>query len=78
MAMPQEEVKDPGRAEHESVGVGRAFVGRIVPRLMQAPAKQRHQHISNVRRALTPALLPQHAIRVEIDFADACETVALT
>src|ERR1700680_4648429 len=44
---------------------------------MRAPAKERHQHIGNVRRALTPALLPQHAIRLEIDFADASETVAL-
>src|ERR1700683_3996568 len=78
MVMPQEEVQDPGRAEHESVGVGRGFVGRRLPRLMEAPAKQRHQHIGNVRRALTPALLPQYATRLEVDLADACETVALT
>jgi hypothetical protein len=78
--MPQEEVQDTGRTEHESVGVGvsRRFVGRKLPRLTRASAKERHQHNGNVRRALTPALLPQHAIRLEIDLADARETVALT
>jgi len=71
-------VQDAGRAEHEAVGVGCGFAGQVLPRLTRAPAKERHQHTGNVRRALAPALLPQHAIRLEIDLADACETVALT
>ena len=76
--MPQEEVQDAGRAEHESVGVGGGVVRQKLPRLTRASAKERHQHIGNVRGALAPALLPQHAIRLEIDLADARETVALT
>ena len=60
MVMPQEEVQDTGRTEHESVrvGVSRRLVGRKLPRLTRASAKERHQHNGNVRRALTPALLP--------------------
>ena len=76
--MPQEEVQDAGRAEHESVGVVLGFFGRKLPRLTRAPAKERHQHIGNVRRALAPALFPQHAMSLEIDLADARQTVALT
>ena len=76
--MAQEEVQDPGRTKHESADVGRGFIGRTLPRLTRAPAKERHKHIGNVRRALTPTLLPQYAIRLEIDLADARETVALT
>src|SRR5947207_15612383 len=78
MVMTSQEVQDAGRAEHELISVGSGFAGRMLPRLPRAPVKERHQHIGNVPRAITPAPLPQHAIRLEIDFADARETVALT
>jgi hypothetical protein len=37
-----------------------------------------HKHIGNILRTLTPAFLAQHATRLEINLADARETVALT
>jgi len=76
--MPQEEVQDAGGTEHEPISVGRALGGGEQPRLTRAPAKQRDQHIGDVRGMLTPALFSQHAICLEIYLADACETVALT
>jgi len=76
--MSQQKMEDAGRAEHEAVGGGLGFVGQIVPRLMRAAAKERHQHIGDVRGALTPALLSEHTMRLEIDLADTRETVALT
>jgi hypothetical protein len=42
MVMPQEEVQDAGRTKHESTGVGRGFIGRTLPRLTRALAKERH------------------------------------
>ncbi len=69
---------DAGRAKHEPIGLGCWLFLRIVPRLMPPLAEKRHKHISNVRRALTPAFLPQHAMRLQINLTDACETMALT
>src|SRR5215472_14113304 len=77
MLMPQEKMQDAGAAAHESVGLGRGGIRRRLPRLARAPVKKSHQHIGNIRRALPPALLFQHAMRLEIDLADARETVAL-
>src|SRR5579872_2424898 len=77
MLMPQEEVQDASRTEHEAVGLGKWRVGRLLPRLRPARAEERHQYIGNLCRPLTPALLPEHAIRLEIDVADARQPVAL-